>query len=285
MNEKKVIIITGANSGIGRETTRRLAADGHEVLMICRNKVQGEKARSDIVRETQNKKVTLFIADLASFSHIHQMAAEIRKYYQKIDVLINNAGIFVTRRQYTVDGYELQWGVNHLAHYLLTHLLLDLLKNAGEARIINVSSVAHYKGTIHFNDLYLEKNYNGLTAYRQSKLANVLFTFELAERLSGTGVTVNCLHPGMIRTGIGHRNNRHWMGLLWWLYKPWMRRVEEGASVIIKLATDPELKQVTGKYFNSSGQIRDPNPMAFDAEIRKRFWEISELQIFHKTSR
>lgn len=283
MNNPKIILISGANTGIGKETARQLAFRGHQVIMVCRDKGKGEKAKEEIIAETGNPLTDLLIADFSSFMRIHELSATIHKTYPRLDVLINNAGIFVTRKKYTADGYELQWGVNHLSHFLFTRLLLGHLRQAGSARIITVSSVANYRGEIHFDDPGLGKRYNGLAAYRQSKLANVLFTLELAERLKGTGITANCLHPGLVRTTIGHRNNWHWMGLAWWLMKPRMISIEEGATMVVKLAVDTAYEGITGKYFHRDGNERDPNPVAYDRELRKRFWQLSEEQAHLET--
>ena len=231
------------------------------------------------MRLTGNRYIDLLPSDFTSLRNIRELAELINKRYEKLDVLINNAGIFVTRLQHTHEGYELQWGVNHLAHFLLTQRLLGLLEKSTPSRIINVASKGNYQGTINFEDLNLEKKYNGLVAYRQSKLANVLFTFELAERAKDKGITCNCLHPGMIRTTIGHRNTNHWMGWAWMLMKPFMLPVERGAYSIVKLATEEKLNGVTGKYYDADGSEKVPNPMAFDPVLRKKFWEISETLV------
>jgi NAD(P)-dependent dehydrogenase (short-subunit alcohol dehydrogenase family) len=272
----KNILITGAGSGLGKETSCRLAAMGYRVIMVCRNPDSGETARQEVVSKSGNPGVDLLIADLSSFDQIRNLAGEIYKKYEKLNVLLNNAGVFVTRLNYTRDGHELQWAVNHLAPFLLTGLLIDLLGRSSPSRIITISSVANYKGCIHFDDPSLEKKYNGLTAYRQSKLANVLFTIELAEKIKSRGITANCLHPGIVRTEFGHRYNNSWMGWLWYLYKPFMLSIEEGAYSMVKLASDPALERITGKYFDFDGTERAPNPWAGDGQLRKKLWTISE---------
>ncbi len=276
MTMPKTILITGAGSGLGKESTRQLAAMGNRLIMVCRNPERGEKARKEIMADTGNREIDLLTADFSSLAEIRKLAGEITRNYDKLDVLVNNAGVFVTKRLYTADGHELQWGVNHLAPFLLTGLLLDLLEKSSPSRIITTSSMANYKGRIHFGDINLERNYNGLTAYRQSKLANVLFTAELAEKVISRGITVNCLHPGIVRTSFGHRNNNSWMGWLWYLYKPFMLSIGEGAYCIVKLSTDTALHDVTGKYFDFDGKERVPNKIVFDLPLRKKFWELSE---------
>ena len=272
----KTILVTGANAGLGMEASRQLAAMGARIIMVCRNEEKALKARDEIISSTRNENVSIMIADFSSLDQIRELSDKVIKKFDRLDILINNAGVFVTDLRYTKDGHELQWGVNHLAPFLLTHLLLPLLEKSAPARIINVTSVANRKGSILFDDLNLEKNYNGLTAYRQSKLANVLFTVELAERTQKNNITVNCLHPGMVRTAFGHKYNNHWMGWSWMFMKPFMRPVESGAKGIVTLASDEDLGGISGKYFNPESKIRTPNKMAYDVSLRGKLWEISE---------
>ncbi len=272
----KTVLVTGANAGLGKETCRRLAMMGARVIMVCRNEEKGNDAKNEIIRLSQNPNISLFIADFASLEEVRKLATHIRNKYDRLDILVNNAGVFVTELQYTKDGHELQWAVNHLAPFLLTRLLMDKLEKSGKARIVTVSSVANYKGTINFEDLNLEKNYNGLIAYRQSKLANILFTFELADRLKNNSIAANCLHPGMVRTAFGHKYNNHWMGWGWMFMKPFMRPVESGCKSIIKLVTDENLSGVSGKYFNPEGKERTPNQIAYDKAVREKLWKVSE---------
>src|SRR2546428_2906865 len=201
----KVVMVTGANSGIGKAASLALAKMGATIVMVARNKERGEAARSEIIRESQNNSVDLLLADLASLESVRQLATEFQKKYSKLHVLINNAGLFNQRRHVTTDGYENTLATNYLAPFLLTNLQLDLLKTSAPSRIINVSSVGHYNGHINFDDLNLEKEYGGWKAYGQSKLALVLFTHELAKKLKGTGVTVNSVHPGTVATNIWTR--------------------------------------------------------------------------------
>jgi NAD(P)-dependent dehydrogenase (short-subunit alcohol dehydrogenase family) len=270
----KICLVTGANSGLGKVTAKALAANGATVIMACRNRDKGQAARADIVSETRNEKVDLMIADLSELKQIRRLAAEVRAKYPHLHVLVNNAGAYNHNRKLTADGYEMTFAVNHLGYFLLTIELLDLLKRSAPARVINVSSEAHRGTRVNFDDLNLENGYSGWRAYAQSKLANVIFTYELARRLEGTGVTANCMHPGTVGTNIF--NNVE--GLARMIIRPltlFMRSPEKGADTIIWLATSPEIEGVTGKYFIDRSE-RKSNPQASDREVMARLWEVSE---------
>ncbi|HSE97114.1 MAG TPA: SDR family oxidoreductase, partial [Blastocatellia bacterium] len=198
----KTCMVTGASSGIGKVTARRLAELGARVLMVCRSRERGQKAREEIARRSGNNDIELLICDLSSQRAIRELVIDFLARHDRLHVLVNNAGLMLRHRALTEDGLEMTFAVNHLAYFLLTNLLLDVIRISSPARIVNVASVAHVTGTINFDDLQGEKGYSSMGAYRQSKLANILFTYELARRLEGTGVTVNCLHPGIIATGI-----------------------------------------------------------------------------------
>ncbi|HEY8460773.1 MAG TPA: SDR family oxidoreductase [Blastocatellia bacterium] len=273
MNEK-ICLVTGANSGIGKATARALAASGASVIMVSRNRGKGEAARDEIVKETGNESVDLMIADFSDLSQIRRLAADVKAKYPRLHALVNNAGTFTRERTLTVDGYETTFAVNHLGYFLLTRELLDLLKSSAPARIVNVASDAHRSGHIHFDDLNLEKGYGIWKAYAQSKLANVLFTYELARRLEGTGVTANCLHPGVVGTNL-FNNLGGLAGKFLRLFLPFMRTPEKGADTIIWLASSPEVENITGKYF-ADRKERATNPESYDASIAARLWEVSE---------
>ncbi|MEM1138132.1 MAG: SDR family oxidoreductase [Bacteroidota bacterium] len=273
--EDKIYLITGANTGIGKATALGLAKTRGMVLLLCRNERKGEKAKEEIVRLTGNEQVYLYIMDLASFKSVRNTAQEMKKRFNKIDVLVNNAAAFYTSFALTDDGFERQFQVNHLSGFLLTLLLLDHVKAADDGRIINVSSKGNYKGAIHFEDLNLEKNYNGLKAYRQSKLANVLFTYELARRLSDSKVTVNTLHPGVVGTQIGYANNRRLPALVWWLGRHFMINDEQGAETTLYLALSEEISGVTGKYFDKCKPKRSADK-SYDLALAQKLWDISE---------
>src|SRR2546426_2091091 len=201
----RVCMVTGANSGIGKATATGLAKMGATVILVCRNREKGEAALSEMKEKSGNNSLDLMLADMSSMQSVRQLASEFRRKYDRLHVLVNNAGLFVFRRTATVDGLETTFEVDYLSHFLLTGLLIDLLKAAAPSRLVEVSSVAHYNGHIDFADLQGEKGYGGWKAYSQAKMGQVLFTYELARRLKGTSVTANCLHPGAVATNIWSR--------------------------------------------------------------------------------
>ena len=272
MNDK-VCLITGANAGIGKATAEELARRGAVVVMVARDQGRGEKAREEIVQATGNRQVELLLADLSSQAQIRGLAEEFRARYDRLDVLINNAAVFTRERRTTEDRIELQFAVNHLAPFLLTNLLLDLLKKSAPSRVVTVSSEAHQRTSMNWKDLQGERGYSGLKAYSQSKLANVLFTKELARRLEGTGVTANALHPGVIGTNLLFSGFGP-LRLLGPLFKFFMKRPEQGARTSVYLATSPEVEGVSGEYFKD-GKRTAASPQAQDAEAARRLWEIS----------
>ncbi|KAH8370587.1 hypothetical protein KR093_004266 [Drosophila rubida] len=275
----KVVIVTGSNTGIGKETVLELARRGATVYMACRDKNRTEKARLEIIRETNNQNIFFRELDLASQESIRKFAADFKGEQDKLHILINNAGVMRCPHMRTKDGYELQLGVNHIGHFLLTNLLLDLLKKSAPSRIVNVSSLAHTRGAININDLNSEKSYNEGDAYSQSKLANVMFTRELAKRLEGTGVTVNSLHPGVVDTELGRHmkilNNLFGRLVLRTLMWPLLKTPKSGAQTTLYAALDPELNGVTGLYF-SDCKPKKVAPAATDEETGKLLWEESE---------
>jgi NAD(P)-dependent dehydrogenase (short-subunit alcohol dehydrogenase family) len=270
----KICLVTGANSGLGKVTTKALAASGATVIMVCRNRDKGRAARDEIVSKTRNENVDLMIADFSALNQIRRLAAEVRAKYPRLHVLVNNAGAYNGKRTLTGDSYETTFAVNHLGYFLLTAELLDLLKSSAPARIVNVASEAQRGGRINFDDLNLENDYTGWRAYAQSKLANIIFTYELARRLEGTGVTANCMHPGTVRTNI-FSNVKGVAGMIVRPFTLLMRAPEKGADTIIWLATSPEVEGVTGKYFIDR-VARESNPQSYDREVAARLWEVSE---------
>src|SRR5438552_16863650 len=243
----KIVMVTGANSGIGKSASIALAEKGGTAVMVARNKERGEAARSEIVTKYGDKSIDLLLADLSSLESVRQLVAEFRKKYSKLHVLINNAGLFNQRRRVTADGYENTFATNYLAPFLLTNLQLDLLKASAPSRIINVSSVGHYNGHINFDDLNLENDYGGWKSYGQSKLALVLFTHELPKKLQGTGVTVNAVHPGTVATNIWSRPLGP-AGFIMALPKLFMASPKEGAETIVYLASSDDAKDLNGEY-------------------------------------
>jgi NAD(P)-dependent dehydrogenase (short-subunit alcohol dehydrogenase family) len=270
----KVVLITGGTSGIGKAAATVLAGLGAEVVVTGRNKEKGEEAVEEIRRESGNSEVYLLLADLAVQAEVRRLAKEFEASHDRLDVLVNNAGLIQDRRAETPDGIEMTLAVNHLAPFLLTNLLLDLLKKSAPSRIINVSSTAERFGKMDLDDLQSKRRYRAFPVYGKSKLANIMFTYELAERLKGTGVTANCLHPGSINTDFGN-NNRSPMTLLFRAFKPFMRSPEEGADTIIYLAASPDVEGITGKYL-SDRKVMTSSEESYDENLRKKLWEASE---------
>ena len=270
MNDK-VCLVTGANAGIGYVTARRLAAMGARVVMVCRDRQKGEAALEEISRQSGRDKVELLLCDLSSQARIRRLADEFKARYDRLDVLVNNAGLYLPKRSLSEDGFETTFAVNHLAYFLLTNLLLGVLKSSAPARVVNVTSAAHFYGKIEFDNLQGERKYGGVAAYNNSKLANVLFTRELARRLEGSGVTANCLHPGAVGTQIFRRLPKP----LEWLIRAVTKSPEEGAETSVYLATSPDIEGVTGKYFDDKKE-KHPSRTAQDDELARRLWRVSE---------
>jgi retinol dehydrogenase 12 len=273
--EGKYCMVTGATSGIGAVTARALAQKGARVIVVARNVNRCENTVDEIIQTTGNHAVEYMLADLSSQNEIHDLAEAYQNKYDHLDVLVNNAGGFFMSRQESADGIEMTFALNHLNYFLLTNLLLDTIKASAPARIVNVSSAAHQNASINFDDLQGKKKYSGWQAYGQSKLANILFTYELARRLEGTGVTVNALHPGMVATNFGANNG----GVLGSLVRQFMNLfsigVEDGAQTSIYLASSPEVEDVTGKYFVKKKAVSSSSA-SYDESAAKRLWEISE---------
>jgi NAD(P)-dependent dehydrogenase (short-subunit alcohol dehydrogenase family) len=266
----KICMITGANSGIGKATTLSLAEMDATVVMVCRNQKWGEDAKNEIREKTGNQSIDLLIADLSSQKNIHQLVVEFKRKYKQLHILINNAGVLLQNRSVTDDdGIETTFAVNYLAPFLLTHLLLDKIKASAPARIINVSSATHTWSHLNLDDLQNEKKYEAWTAYSQSKLALILFTYELARRLKGTNVTSNCLHPGVIDTNIGSiKHVEHPIS------SKSFNKLRRGAETSIFLATSPEVEKITGKYFVRKSETKSSSE-SYDEVIAQRLWQIS----------
>ncbi|MEZ4699994.1 MAG: SDR family oxidoreductase [Rhodothermales bacterium] len=271
--ERKTILITGASGGIGYETALGLARMGHHIVMIARNRERGEAAQRRIVQEAGADAAQLILADLASQADIRRAAAEVLDRYPRLDVLVNNAGLVQAKRVLTVDGFEMTFAVNHLAYFLLTNLLLDRLKASAPARIVNVSSNAHKRSRFAFDDLQGERSFAPYGSYAQSKLANILFTRALARRLAGTGVTVNCLHPGVVRTNIAG-SGWHPLALAFRLFGLFYLSPSKGAETSIYLASSPDVADVTGEYFDRKKSVKAA-PSAYVEEDAERLWRLS----------
>lgn len=271
----EICMVTGATDGIGKETARALAGMDATVIVAGRNREKSIATVNEFRQETGNPNVEYMLADLSAQAQIRRLAEEFKMHYDRLDVLVNNAGGFFMTRQESVDGLEMTFALNHLGYFLLTNLLLDVLIDSAPARIVNVSSDAHERAEINFDDLQGEESYSGWEAYGQSKLANVLFTYELARRLEGTGVTVNALHPGFVKTKLG-ANNFGWLGAV---LKKAINAVagispEEGAQTSVYLASSPEVDGVTGKHFVKKRPQRS-SEASYDEEAAQRLWEIS----------
>jgi NAD(P)-dependent dehydrogenase (short-subunit alcohol dehydrogenase family) len=269
----KICVITGATSGIGQETALGLARAGWHLALIARSQARAEATLADIQRQVPGATGEIHQADLSSQAEIRRAAKEIRARHAQIHLLVNNAGIVNFRRETTPDGLEATFAVNHLAYFLLTELLLPALRDAAPARIVNVSSDAHRFGVLDFDDLQSERGYRWMRVYGRSKTANLLFTQELARRLAGSGVTVNCLHPGAVSTRLGHQHG-WWAPLLATLLRPFFRSPARGAETSIYLATSPEVAAVSGRYFKDQRAI-EPASHATDERNARRLWDLS----------
>ena len=274
----RTCLITGATNGIGKETAIELAKMGSSVVLVARDERKGRAAQSEL-KERSGADSELLLADLASLADVRRLAEEYRSRHDKLHVLINNAGAYNSKRELSKDGYEMTIAVNHLAHFLLTDLLLDVIKASAPARIINVSSGAHSGAKMDFDDLQAESGYGvGMRAYGQSKLANVLFTNELARRLEGANVAVNSLHPGVVRTGFG-RNAKGVIGGIFAVFqfvgRPFLLSSAQGAETSIYLASSPDVETTTGEYFVKSKSVAS-NDESNDPEVARRLWDVSE---------
>ncbi|HEV2742413.1 MAG TPA: SDR family oxidoreductase [Rubrobacter sp.] len=269
----KVALVTGGTSGIGKATAMALAAMGADVVVAGRDRERGEKAAAEI-REQTGARVDLALADLASQAGVRELAEGFKGRYDRLDVLVNNAGLVQSTRTESPDGLETTLATHHLAPFLLTNLLLDTLKESAPSRVVTVSSEAERWGNIDFDDLQSKKKYRGFPVYGMTKLANIMFTYELAERLEGTGVTATCMHPGAVNTRFG-TNNSGPMTLLFRAFKPFMRTPEQGADTVIWLASSPDVEGVSGRYY-ADRKVIEPKKIASDPAARRRLWEESE---------
>ena len=272
--KSKTILTTGANSGIGKATAMGLAKLEAKIIMVCRNEKKGVAAMEEIIASTNNKNITLEICDLSSQQQIKQLAERIQLKHKSLDVLINNAGAVFSEYKLTEDGIERTWAVNYLSYFLLTNLLLDLLKSAPKVRIINVASDGHKNAKIQFDDPGLKNHFFGLKAYGQSKLANIMFTYHLARQLEGANITVNSLHPGGVATPIGQKSESLLYRLGWTLFmKTFAMTPEEGAATSIFLASASEVEGISGKYWEKCKPIKS-SPLSYDMEQQERLWDL-----------
>jgi NAD(P)-dependent dehydrogenase (short-subunit alcohol dehydrogenase family) len=269
--EGRICVVTGATAGIGKATAFALAKMGATVVIVARDAAKSTGTVDEIEKAVPNAKMDVVLADFASLEAVRGAAAEIGRRYGAVHVLVNNAGVASKPRLLSKDGFELTFAVNHLAPFLFTRELMPLLQAGGPSRIVTVASVAERNGPIDFDDLQSERNYRGFLAYGKSKLANVLFTYELASRLAGSGVTANCLHPGAVATDMLRK-------IPWLLYaviSPFLLTPEQGAATPVFLASSPQVEGVSGGYYVKSRAARS-SPRSYDVDARKRLWEVSE---------
>jgi len=267
----KVCLITGSTNGIGKVTAMDLAKMGCTVVLVARDKDKAKATKNEIITKTKNESVEVLMADLSSLKEIRKLAQDFEKKHERLHILINNAATVPKKRKVSVDGYEMQFATNHLSYFLLTLLLLDVIKTSSPARIINTSSGLHVRGKIDFNDLQSEKGYKGFSVYPNTKLANILFTYELARRLKGTGVTVNTWTPSMTRTGLG----RDFGAFSRFMLKLMGKSAEHGARTMTYLASSTEVEGITGKYFKDLEEKRS-SKSSYDKKLQAHLWEMSE---------
>jgi|AntRauTorckE5430_2_1112549.scaffolds.fasta_scaffold11266_2 NAD(P)-dependent dehydrogenase (short-subunit alcohol dehydrogenase family) len=272
----KIVLITGGNNGIGKATAIGLARKNATVIIACRNEKKGRVAVEDIKKISKNEKVDLLICDLSSFESIQKCAVDFKAKYQKLDVLVNNAGLIVDNYKTTVEGFEWQFGVNHIGHFYLTNLLIDHILAANAPRIVNVSSAIHYSGVLDFDTFDQPiTDYSSMKFYAQSKLANVLFTKGLAKRYPK--ILVNALHPGVVGTSFGNGDMKWYFKGIWTIMKPFLLTAEKGAKTSIYLASSP-LVDISGKYFDKSTE-KQPSKLADDEALSEKLWAYSEAAI------
>ena len=264
----KVVMVTGANSGMGKEIALALAGMGATLVMVCRDRERGEAARLDVISATGNQQVELLIADLSSQQSIRRLAHEFTSAHDRLHVLVNNAGVTLAKRSETADGIETTFATNHLAPFLLTNLLLPVLTASAPARVVTVSSGVQAMGKIDFEDLQGAKSYSEIRAYNQSKLANLLFTYELARRLKGTRVAANALEPGFVKTNLK-------VPFPFSFFSFMRGKASEGAKPTVFLASSPEVEGISGAFFNNKAVATQSSKLSYDEVAARRLWQVS----------
>lgn len=267
---ERVCIITGATSGIGREVALGLAKLDAAVVMVCRSREKGEQVRAELISSSENEAISLFIADLSDQAQIRRVGSALLSELDQIHVLIHNAGLMKRKRELTTDGLETTFAVNHLAPFLLTHLLLGRIKESAPARIITVPSGMHGRGVVDFANLQGEREFDGASAYVNSKLMNVMFSYKLARELEGTGVISNSVHPGMVATRLGRE-----MPGMGAMMENMAISAKEGARSLIYAASDPTLEKVTGKFIDRNSHIAESAPQSYDEAVQQKLWDVS----------
>ena len=272
----RTVLVTGGTGGIGLATAAGLVGLGARVGIVGRDAARSEAAAERL--RGSGGEVEVFVADMSSQREVRRLAQEALAAFPRLDVLVNNVGGYWATRHTTVDGLEHTFAVNHLAPFLLTNLLLDRLRASAPARVVTVSSGAQAMGSIDFDDLQGEQDYSGQRAYNQSKLANVMFTYELARRLEGSGVTANALHPGVVRTNFGREDSKGWMRVMLPVIRPFLKSPERGAATSVYLASSPEVAGSTGRYF-ANRKAKSSSTASQDATTAARLWDVSAMLV------
>jgi len=274
----RTCLITGATDGIGKESAIELAKKGYNLILIGRNKEKGNKVTEEIRKIAEDIDIDYFTADLMLMKEVARVADEVRAKYDKIDILINNVGAYFAFRGTTEEGFERTFALNHLGYFLLTEKLLDLVQASGYARIVNVSSSAHYGIDFEFDNIHGEKKYKGFDAYKKSKLANVMFTYELAKRIEKKGITANCLHPGFVATKFGNNNNFLWRFFIGFAKMMMAISVNDGAKTTVYLACSDEVENTTGRFF-ANCEVKKGSSKAKNEEHNQKLWKVSERML------
>ena len=273
--EEQIVMVTGATAGLGKQTALELARKGATVVLVGRNRERGETVRAEIAATTKNPHVELLLADFSSPNSIRAMVDDFKSRHDRLNVLVNNAGVYMTQREETAEGLEMMFAVNHLGYFITSLLLWDRLVAGGPARVINVSSNAHLRGRINFDDLQSRRKFSGFGVYSDTKLANILFTYELDRRRNGAPVTVNALHPGFVSTNFGRNNS----GIVGWamsrIVPYFAKTVEEGAQTSVYLAASPDVAAISGCYFVDSKAVKS-SAASYDTAAAARLWAVSE---------
>jgi NAD(P)-dependent dehydrogenase (short-subunit alcohol dehydrogenase family) len=275
----RTVVITGATTGIGKESARQLLRKGAEVVIVARDEAKIAATTAELSAAIPNARLSHVRCDFASLASVRAAGARLVNEHPAIHVLLNNAGALHTERLTSEDGHELTLQTNHLGPFLLTHLLRPTLERSGtparKARVVNVASVIHARGVLDFDDLHRTKRFTGMSAYAASKLMNVMFTYELSRRVAAAHVTANCLHPGVIGSGFGH-NNTGWFGLGVKIVRPFLKTPSDGARTNVFLSSAAEVEGVTGKYFDDAARERPTSRQSYDEAVQKKLWEVSE---------
>jgi NAD(P)-dependent dehydrogenase (short-subunit alcohol dehydrogenase family) len=274
MSNDKTTVITGATAGIGKAMAFRLAEQSYPLILVGRNEKKLKTVKSEIHEQTGQEDLWYGVADFAKFKDIRSLSDWLNSEFDQLSLLINNAGLFTTSHQITEDGQEMVFQVNYLSHFLLTNLLFPLLKNADEARIVNVSSGMHKLGTLNFDDLKLQKKFNGVKAYGRSKLANIMFTYELDRKLGKSSISVNAVNPGPVGTKFASKHSNWFYSLFWGLYKYLIKSADQGAATPLYVATHPDLQHVSGQYFRNK-KTKSTSKESYDEQKARKLWEVS----------